>query len=88
MFSSRPVIVVLIGLILTLGIVWKIADAHVEMGRSVQKWEYKQAYIVTGDEGEMQLNKLGEDGWELVAIYVYEQQNGAKVHRSILKRPK
>lgn len=47
----------------------------VQTQQAVQRWEYKK-----GSFSEEQLNKLGEDGWEVVGY------NSGGV--TILKRPK
>lgn len=44
----------------------------------MQKWEY----MVIDDPTETELNKLGAQGWELVAV------NGHPYYKCFLKRPK
>jgi hypothetical protein len=90
MSSSQRLASVLIGLVLILGIAWQFArgQAQPDRAKAVQKWEYKQTSIATGEDGATQLSKLGEDGWELVAVYSYNQPDGFQVHRSVLKRPR
>lgn len=49
----------------------------------VVKWEYKTAFVGSGGkqgEPEASMNKLGDEGWELVAVYTGNQ--------GYFKRPK
>lgn len=46
----------------------------IETIQGIQQWEYKK-----GSWGEEELNKLGEEGWEVVSLNDY---------RTVLKRPK
>jgi hypothetical protein len=63
------------------------------------KWEYKRAEFDVGAPSDAALNKLGEEGWELVTGvggYPYEVRSGNTPERSlgytkviyVFKRPK
>ena len=76
---------------------WQLTFAQVDKGRSAQQWEYKA--LVGDDEsspGEEFLKdvaKLGEDGWELVAVEPSSGYGvGTRPHRNRrvfhFKRPK
>lgn len=53
-------------------------------------WEYKTLYLktVTNDRTiQDKLNKLGNEGWELVSIVFESQQPGCLIHTFFFKRP-
>lgn len=50
----------------------------------MQKWEYHRVDL-TSDFPEGELNALGEDGWELVALVWHNIQS---LYTAFLKRPK
>jgi hypothetical protein len=52
----------------------------------MQKWEYKMIALVS----ESDLNRWGEQGWELVAVAsgAIDLRDATKTTAAILKRPK
>ena len=60
---------------------WEFAGAQGEKVRDYPKWEYQFVSSTTGAE----LNALGKDGWELVAV---EPRIGNTPPTFYLKRPK
>jgi hypothetical protein len=62
----------------------------------VQKWEYMnvafdmnswQMIVKPGPSWEDELNRLGDEGWELVTV-VGPTSGSKTVHAALLKRPK
>lgn len=62
------------------------------------KWEYKMVYvgIETSDEEEYEarlhegvhtLNKLGSEGWELIAYLPHQMEGKRNKYHVIMKRP-
>lgn len=41
------------------------------------KWEYKIMHEPLGGEGEFHMNKLGQEGWELVAVTTHTHSSSA-----------
>ena len=56
-----------------------------EPQRAKQRFEYLVRYIITGSAAQSELNKLGLDGWELVAVL--PPDGNAKANLCYLKRP-
>jgi hypothetical protein len=52
--------------------------------RTRMAWEYKTFYAGTRDDHDEALNKLGEEGWELVAV----ADDPRNMYRYVLKRHK
>lgn len=61
---QRLCVVVLAAIVLASVGAWQFAGAQGEKVRDFPKWEYKVVASTTGAE----LNVLGKDGWELVAV--------------------
>ncbi len=60
-----------------------------EKALPVAKWEYRVATSArASDDPQQILNKLGEDGWELVSYTPAAQPSGASTFQAVLKRPK
>jgi hypothetical protein len=55
------------------------------MEASMQKWEYK---IILGLPGEVELNRLGGEGWELVGVILGANPMGHSSFMAYFKRPK
>ncbi|KTG08514.1 hypothetical protein AUR64_17695 [Haloprofundus marisrubri] len=61
----------------------------------MQRWEYKTLRIDSGfpifssdTNPEVELNELGDDGWELVDTIIATGSSGTETKSLILKRPK
>jgi hypothetical protein len=59
----------------------------------MQKWEYrvvlaKSGMLKTGTNLTEQLNELGNEGWELIAVLNAGHSLGTNVNYFLLKRPK
>lgn len=78
---QRFCVIVLVGSVLASAGAWQFAGAQGEKVREYPKWEYKFIASTTGAE----LNALGKDGWELVAI---EPRNGNNGTTYYFKRPR
>lgn len=78
---QRFCVVVFAVLTLVLVGAWQFAGAQGEKIREYSKWEYKVVASTTGAE----LNVLGREGWELVAV---EPRMGNNPTTFYFKRPK
>lgn len=78
---ERISVVALVGLALLAGSAWQFAGAQVSRDVARQRWEYKKLRT----DSETNLNELGAEGWELVAIASSNETN--TVHFSVFKRP-
>lgn len=78
---QRLCVVVLAGIVLASAGAWQFAGAQGEKIKEYSKWEYKFVASTTGAE----LNVLGKDGWELVAV---EPRSGNNAATFYFKRPK
>jgi hypothetical protein len=58
-----------------------------EGGGAKQKWEYKVLEFTPDAKTEEALNKLGDEGWELVSLTYYPSNNRDHV-LWVLKRPR
>jgi hypothetical protein len=67
------------------------------LSRDVQEWEYKVEYWKPSWMGETfqgMLNKLGQDGWEVIAVkwwgeyWAEGKENGNSVTSVVFKKPK
>ncbi len=61
---QRFVIMLLLGLAIVSAGTWQFAGAQGEKAKFVHRWEYKK--LATLNEAE--LNVLGIEGWELIAV--------------------
>ncbi len=60
-----------------------------EKALPVTKWEYRVTTSArASDDPQQILNKLGEEGWELVSYTPAAQPSGASTFQAVLKRPK
>jgi hypothetical protein len=79
--GQRLVVVLLAGIVLGSIGGWQFAGAQGEKIKEYPKWEYKFVASTTGAE----LNILGKDGWEMVAV---EPRVGNNPTTFYFKRPR
>jgi hypothetical protein len=97
MQASRIAALLVLATAISFGASWQLASAQAEKAKPAQKWEYVAinggAYSPNNGDAHKELEKLGEQGWELVAVepaapYVQGGQLRASERIYHLKRAK
>jgi hypothetical protein len=73
-------------LVILLTLISIVTIAATQDRKSIQRWEYKTVQAHPGEPNL--LNKLGEEGWELVDVTLETQSGTSSYTNYYLKRPK
>jgi|GEM_PF-1686644 len=85
--QTRNLVIVALLALLVVVVCWKQSPGQAEGAKqALTVWEYKITVVTTKNDDTSELNKLGNEGWELCSAAPWG--GGGQFHTAFLKRPK